>query len=141
MPESFLLLSYFRHEINISPPGCIRVDASRIQKKKTPLVKARIVTMLAAVALKNTRTRLDETNEIHDDEDRNERRVYGKGRSETRTISVNLQTRAHHLPPLLSFVLRSLMTVQTCVSRRVKTCHARFAARKASFGSKKVAGF
>ena len=139
MPESFLLLSYFRHEINISPPGCIRVDASRIQKKKTPLVKARIVTMLAAVALKNTRTRLDETNEIHDDEDRNERRVYGRGRA--KRDEVNLQTRAHHPPPLLSLVLRSLMTVQTCVSRRVKTCHARFAVRKASFGSKKVAGF
>lgn len=37
--------------------------------------------MLAAVALKNTRTRLDETNEIHDDEGRNERKVYGRGRA------------------------------------------------------------
>lgn len=86
--------------------------------------------MLAAVALKNTTTK-HASNEIHDDEDRNERRIYGGGgakRVQEGTISVDLRTRA--LIPSLSPVLYSLTMARTCVSRRVKTCHARFAARK-----------
>lgn len=86
--------------------------------------------MLAAVALKNTTTK-HASNEIHDDEDRNERGIYGGGgakRVQEGTISVDLRIRA--LIPSLSPVLYSLMMARTCVSRRVKTCHARFAARK-----------
>lgn len=86
--------------------------------------------MLAAVALKNTTTK-HASNEIHDDEDRNERGIYGGGgakRVQEGTISVDLRTRA--LIPSLSPVLYSLTMARTCVSRRVKTCHARFATRK-----------
>lgn len=85
--------------------------------------------MLAAVALKNTTTK-HASNEIHDDEDRNERGIYGGGGAKRGTISVDLRTRALIPSPSLSPVLYSLTMARTCVSRRVKTCHARFAARK-----------
>lgn len=88
--------------------------------------------MLAAVALKNTTTK-HASNEIHDDEDRNERGIYGGGgakRVQEGTISVDLRTRALIPSPSLSPVLYSLTMARTCVSRRVKTCHARFATRK-----------
>lgn len=86
------------------------------------------------LALKNTRTRLDETNEIHD-----EGGIYGRRESPGRDdFGQSTHARARSSSPSSPFP-RLMLT--TCVSRRVKTCHARFAARKASFGSKKVAGF
>lgn len=112
-------LSYFRHEINISPPGCIWVDAPLVKPGSWQCSRWKI---RGHASMKRTKSTT--------------REEYMEGeRVQEGTISVNLPTRA------LILLFLVLCSLTTCVSRRVKTCHARFAARKASFGSKKVAGF